>query len=225
MSASTGNFRGQRTQSSCNGYKTLGSSIVSGNNSGCFKRIFINALENTNNNYDLAFTKTLGISKNYYNSTSNSYKYQQPTLSGKKFSGIKESTAGSLSQVNQSAYTISPYPNTTIAYFAINNGAYTINGYIYLDNGQYYAYFDYPIYYYISILINGDLIYDTVQPQNTLNTGQYGYYVGEAVSYGPNGQNGQINLNLSLYNGGPFIFIQGTFNLSSLYVEENDLNG
>jgi hypothetical protein len=57
MSAPTGNFRGQRTQSSSNGYKTIGSSIASGSNGGCFKRIFINALGNTNGNYDLAFTK------------------------------------------------------------------------------------------------------------------------------------------------------------------------
>jgi hypothetical protein len=48
MSAPTGNIRGQRTQSSTSGFKTIGSSIVSGNNSGAFKRIFVSALENTN---------------------------------------------------------------------------------------------------------------------------------------------------------------------------------
>ena len=42
---STGNIRGQRTQSSANGYKTLASSIASGNNGGCFKRIYVNAFE------------------------------------------------------------------------------------------------------------------------------------------------------------------------------------
>jgi hypothetical protein len=103
MSAPTGNFRGQRTQSSCNGYKTIGSSIASGNNGGAFKRIFINALGNTNGNYDLALTKTLGIPRHYYNSTSNSFYYQQPTLSGQRVPISTDPKALTLTQVYQSA--------------------------------------------------------------------------------------------------------------------------
>jgi len=101
--SSTGNFRGQRTQSSTGGYKTLGSSIASGNNGGAFKRIFINALGNSNGNYDLALTKTLGIPRHYYNSTSNSLNYQQPSLSGKRVPVTTSPTAETLIQVFQSA--------------------------------------------------------------------------------------------------------------------------
>jgi hypothetical protein len=108
MSAPTGNFRGQRTQSSSNGYKTIGSSIASGSNGGCFKRIFINALGNTNGNYDLAFTKTLGIPRHYYNSTSNNSNYQQPSLSGKTRQVVTVPTAISLTQVSQSATVATP---------------------------------------------------------------------------------------------------------------------
>jgi len=103
MSAPTGNFRGQRTQSSTSGYKTIGSSIASGNNSGSFKRIFVSALGNTNGNYDLAFTKTLGIPKNYYNSSSNSLYYQQPSLSGKTRNVVTDPNAKTLTQVSQQA--------------------------------------------------------------------------------------------------------------------------
>jgi hypothetical protein len=103
MSSPTGNFRGQRTQSSTSGYKTIGSSIVSGNNSGSCKRIFVSALGNTNGNYDLAFTKTLGIPKNYYISSSNSHYYQQPTLSGKTRQVETNPNAKTLTQVSQSA--------------------------------------------------------------------------------------------------------------------------
>jgi hypothetical protein len=103
MSAPTGNFRGQRTQSATSGYKTIGSSIASGNNGGCFKRIFINALGNSNGNYDLALTKTLGIPRHYYNSTSNSPNYQQPTLTGKRFEVTTDPKAVSLTRVFQSA--------------------------------------------------------------------------------------------------------------------------
>jgi hypothetical protein len=103
MSAPTGNFRGQRTQSATGGYKTIGSSIASGNNSGSFKRIFVSALGNTNGNYDLAFTKTLGIPKNYYNSSSNSHYYQQPSLSGKTRQVSTNSDAKTLTQVYQGA--------------------------------------------------------------------------------------------------------------------------
>jgi hypothetical protein len=103
MSAPTGNFRGQRTQSSTSGYKTIGSSIASGNNNGSFKRIFVGALGNTNGNYDLAFTKTLGIPKNYYNSSSNSHYYQQPSLSGKTRNVVTDQNAKTLTQVYQQA--------------------------------------------------------------------------------------------------------------------------
>ena len=64
--SSTGNIRGQRTQSSTGGYKTLASSIASGNNSGCFKRIYLNAYERYNGNSDLALSYTLGINKGDY---------------------------------------------------------------------------------------------------------------------------------------------------------------
>jgi hypothetical protein len=209
MSSQTGNIRGQRTQSSCNGYKTLGSSIASGNNGGCFKRVFINALENTNNNYELAFTKTLGIPKNYYNNTSNSSKYQQPTLSGKRLAVITNSTAVNLTPVYQTATVGSTYPSSTVSTFAINNGAYTINGYIYTNNESYYAYLDYPINYYIPVNIYGTYFSVNVEPQQKLNSGQYGTYEGGANAYGSNGYNGYINLDLSLYNGGPYVSFSG----------------
>ena len=114
MSAATGNFRGQRTQSSTSGYKTIGSSIASGNNSGAFKRIFVSALGNTNGNYDLAFTKTLGIPKHYYNSTSNSIYNQQPTLSGKRVGITTNPDATTLTQVSQSATVATQKTNYTM---------------------------------------------------------------------------------------------------------------
>jgi len=64
--SSTGNIRGQRTQSSTGGYKTLGSSIASGNNGGAFKRIYINAYQRYNGNSELALSSTLGIGKGLY---------------------------------------------------------------------------------------------------------------------------------------------------------------
>ena len=70
MSASTGNIRGQRTQSSCNGYKTLASSIASGNNGGCFKRIYANAYQRFNGDSNLALSYTLGINYGDYPHTS-----------------------------------------------------------------------------------------------------------------------------------------------------------
>ena len=67
---STGNIRGQRTQSSTGGFKTLGSSIASGNNGGAFKRIYIDAYSRFNGNSDLALIYTLGINKGHYAHTS-----------------------------------------------------------------------------------------------------------------------------------------------------------
>ena len=67
---STGNIRGQRTQSSTGGFKTLASSIASGNNGGAFKRIYINAYQRYNGNSDLALSSTLGIQKGDYAHTS-----------------------------------------------------------------------------------------------------------------------------------------------------------
>jgi len=212
MSDQTGNFRGQRTQSSCNGFKTIGSSIASGNNGGAFKRVFINALENTNNNYELAFTKTLGIPKNYYNNTSNSSKYQQPTLSGKRLVVTTSPTAVNLTPVYQTVTVGSTYPSTTVSTFSITNNAYTIDGYIYTNNGSYYAYFDSPIYYYIPVNIYGNYFSADVQPQQKLNTGQYGYYGGYAAAYGSNGLNFSIYLDLSLNNEGPYVSFSGTIN-------------
>jgi hypothetical protein len=87
-----------------------------------------------------------------------------------------------------------------------------INGYIYTNNGLYYAFFDYPINYYILVNINGTNFNEDVEPQQTLNTGQYGTYEGGANSYGSNGYNGYINLKLSLNNGGPFVSFLGTIN-------------
>jgi len=101
--SSTGNFRGQRTQSSCNGYKTIGSSIASGNNGGCFKRIYANAYQRYNGDSNLALTYSLKIPKSYYNSTSNSSNYQQPSLSGQKLQIVTYPRAVTLTQVNQTA--------------------------------------------------------------------------------------------------------------------------
>ena len=103
MSAPTGNIRGQRTQSSTSGYKTIGSSIASGNTSGAFKRIFINALGTSNGDFNLALTKTLKIPKHYYNNTSNSVYYQQPTLSGKRVPIYTSPSAITLTQVYQNS--------------------------------------------------------------------------------------------------------------------------
>jgi len=110
--SSTGNIRGQRTQSSTNGYKTIGSSIASGNNGGCFKRIYANAYLRFNGDSNLALTYSLKIPKSYYNSTSNSSNYQQPTLSGKILSIKSDPRAVTLTQVNQTAtpiYSNDPY--------------------------------------------------------------------------------------------------------------------
>jgi hypothetical protein len=114
MPSITGNIRGQRTQSSCNGYKTIGSSIASGNNSGCFKRVFIDALIKANGNYELAFTKTLGISKKYYMNTSNSINYQQPTLSGKRMGILSNSNTTSLNQNYPGTSVTSVTPGTSV---------------------------------------------------------------------------------------------------------------
>jgi hypothetical protein len=96
---STGNIRGQRTQSSTNGYKTLGSSIASGNNGGAFKRIYINAYQRYNGNSDLALSSTLGIQKGDYGNTQllNTIYNQQPTLpkNPQPCSGTKTCTSGS----------------------------------------------------------------------------------------------------------------------------------
>jgi uncharacterized protein involved in high-affinity Fe2+ transport len=76
MSAPTGNFRGQRTQSSTGGYKTLASSIASGNNGDAFKRIYANAYLRFNGNSDLALSSTLGIQKGDYAPTNtNNYSF------------------------------------------------------------------------------------------------------------------------------------------------------
>jgi hypothetical protein len=68
--SSTGNIRGQRTQSSTGGFKTLASSIASGNNSGAFKRIYANAYQRYNGNSELALSYSLGINKGDYAHTS-----------------------------------------------------------------------------------------------------------------------------------------------------------
>jgi hypothetical protein len=84
---STGNIRGQRTQSSTGGFKTLASSIASGNNGGAFKRIYINAYQRYNGNSDLALSSTLGINKgSYLNATPSSTPLGKdgPTLGQRK---------------------------------------------------------------------------------------------------------------------------------------------
>jgi len=167
----------------------------------------LNALGNSNGNYELAFTKTLGIPKNYYNNTSNSSKYQQPTLSGKRLVVITNSTAVNLTPVYQTATVGLTYPSSTVSTFSITNNAYTIDGYIYTNNGSYYAYFDSPIYYYIPVNIDGVPFSGTVQPQQQLE--EYGNYVGGASAYGSNGYNLNINLYLSLYNEGPYVTFSG----------------
>ena len=83
--SSTGNIRGQRTQSSTGGYKTLASSIASGNNGGAFKRIYIDAYSRYNGNSNLALSSTLGITYGTYSGPlSMSIYYQQPVLSNFK---------------------------------------------------------------------------------------------------------------------------------------------
>ena len=101
--SSTGNIRGQRTQSSTGGYKTLGSSIASGNNGGSFKRIYVDAYQRYNGDSNLALTNSLKIPKSYYNSTSNSSNYQQPSLSGQRVPILTDPNALTLTQVYQTA--------------------------------------------------------------------------------------------------------------------------
>ena len=79
---------------------------------------------------ELAFTKTLGIPKNYYTNTSNSSKYQQPTLSGKRLSIMTNPNAPIWGKDYQSATvapgaTVEPTTPPTI-----------INSPIYLSNLQ-----------------------------------------------------------------------------------------
>ena len=119
-----------------------------------------------------------------------------------------------MTPVYQTATVGSTYPSSTVSTFAINNGVYTINGYIYTNNELYYAFLDYPINYYIPVNIYGNNFSANVQPQQTLNTGQYGNYEGVANAYGSNGYNGYINLDLSLSNGGPYVSFSGTMFLS-----------
>jgi len=130
--SSTGNIRGQRTQSSTGGYKTLGSSIASGNNSGAFKRIYINAFERYNGNSDLALSSTLGIQKGDYAHTNN-YSFSTfksasgPSLGDYKKKGLINTpqTATSLSQVFLGATVSSTSPCTgstnSLAYLACQN--------------------------------------------------------------------------------------------------------
>jgi len=225
MSAPTGNFRGQRTQSSSNGYKTIGSSIASGNNGGAFKRIFINALGNSNGNYDLALTKTLGIPRHYYNSTSNNSNYQQPSLSGKRLSVTTSPTAETLTQVNQTA-TVGfarppPIPSCqndlAVSSFTINNGITTITGSIYLSNGQYYAYIDTPIYGSIPVNIIGNSFTNCIAVTDYPINSEY-----TQGSFGPNSSacsNNGISTDISLTFSnnsatcqGNFVTITGTIN-------------
>jgi hypothetical protein len=172
MSAPTGNFRGQRTQSSSNGYKTIGSSIASGSNGGCFKRIFINALGNTNGNYDLAFTKTLGIPRNYYNSTSNNSNYQEPTLSGKTRQVVTVPTAISLTQVSQTATvqnSLTCYSSfNTLSQLAITSGStspqmpFTVSNY---GSSEYFGNLN-----YFSFEINSTLLIQPPDVSPSTNT-------------------------------------------------------
>ena len=101
---STGNIRGQRTQSSTGGFKTLASSIASGNNGGAFKRIYINAFERYNGNSELALTSTLGIQKGDYASTNtNNYSFSTvksasgPQVSNYKNAGLITTPPGATS--------------------------------------------------------------------------------------------------------------------------------
>jgi hypothetical protein len=80
----TGNIRGQRTQSATCGYKTLGSSIASGNNGGAFKRIYINAFQRYNGDSELAYITTLGIPYGLYRNPN------QNTPQGKQYPIISD---------------------------------------------------------------------------------------------------------------------------------------
>jgi hypothetical protein len=104
----TGNIRGQRTQSSTNGYKTLGSSIASGIGAGTFKRIYINAYQRYNGNSELALSSTLGIQKGDYKNNSSQAFTTVSSSSGPKLNNLRykvrtDSTASSLTEVSQSA--------------------------------------------------------------------------------------------------------------------------
>ena len=110
----TGNFRGQRTQSSTGGYKTLGSSIASGNNGGAFKRIYINAFYRYNGNSDLALSSTLGIQKGDYAPT-NTNNYSFASASGPKLGDYKKKV---LIITPQSARTLSEVYTSSV----IGNG-------------------------------------------------------------------------------------------------------
>jgi hypothetical protein len=223
--SSTGNFRGQRTQSSTNGYKTLGSSIASGNNGGAFKRIFINALGNSNGNYDLALTKTLGIPRHYYNSTSNSSNYQQPTLSGKKLPVITSPTAETLTQVFQSATVASTYKNIQCCPTEIfpdstyGKGTITLaqanlteNGNLFGVSGNTYTFpnpnpHKPPIY--SNLYINNGIQWLVIQSGETLNI-NFNYQ---------NGQYPIVHNSISVLNGG-LLNINGV-QASSSYINKN----
>lgn len=98
----------------------------------------------------------------------------------------------------------SSYSSNTIANISINNGAYTIYGYIYIDNGDYYANLDYPINYYILVNINGTTLNGSVEPQTPLNNGQFGTYNGSANAVDSNETSYLMSLTLS--NGGdPYV--------------------
>lgn len=224
MSAPTGNFRGSRTQSSTSGYKTIGSSIASGNNSGSFKRIFFSALGSTNGNYDLAFTKTLGIPKNYYNSSSNSHYYQHPSLSGKTRNVVTDLNAKTLTQVSQSAtvgFALPPPPpscsaGTALSDFTINNGYTSIMGSISeAGNGLYEIWFGAPIKYYITSNL-GSGVYGTINlsPGQSLSSNQVGnYFTAQSTSCNGNIEyEYQISLTITNtpQNNNNFITIQGS---------------
>jgi hypothetical protein len=106
MGDNTGNIRGQRNQSSCNGYKTLGSSIASGNNAGTFKRIYMDAFQRYNGDKEYALMSTLGIPYGAYsNSNMNTpqqkqhprisdYRYRQFVMPIKNSNTVKSGIMG-----------------------------------------------------------------------------------------------------------------------------------
>jgi hypothetical protein len=168
----TGNIRGQRTQSSTNGYKTLGSSIASGIGAGTFKRIYVNAFQRYNGDSNLAISSTLGIQKGDYgagksNSLTTVKSASYPTLSNNKNAGriTTPQYASSLSQVYLGA-TVSPTTSTIqvdLNYMATNYGIfqepYPNNIYFLLDS------FIIPSNLYLTINSNQTL---NIPPNSTL---------------------------------------------------------
>ena len=190
---STGNIRGQRTQSSANGYKTLASSIASGNNSGCFKRIYINAFERYNGNSDLALSYTLGINKGDYAHTNSQALTTVKSASGPQ---VGDYTKKALIKTPQNATSLTGvYLGSTISsglcICCPRGGAGTSSVISYTDTGNYSG------YYFNKTSINNQVSYVleensyasnnpefyTIYPL-AIQSGQYVYFNSQSQIFG-----------------------------------------